>query len=202
MIQDGQTLHFVIPLTFPTAGKQGEREKGKESRVRCQIIGREPEHTSPPPHKTEAAHRCLCFPPMSSTHHVHAYLRTSPPTAKKHAVRAVRPTLSSRTTTSHKLALRGNKSKTKLEQEKPRGKPAKETGEEVDGLGQEGREDMGTSFLQFWYLVTILAPFSLVTNIVSIAPCVRNRSSFRATQFSTAPKGKRTMGRRFEASVC
>ena len=94
---------------------------------------------------------------MSSTHHVHAYLRTSPPTAKKSAVRGVRPTQSSRTTTSHKFASRGCKSKAKLGQEKEREQHNKETGEEVDGFGQEGREDMGTSFLQYWYLVTILA---------------------------------------------
>lgn len=128
---------------------------------------------------------------MSSTHHVHAYLRTSPPTAKKPAVRAIRPTLSVRTTTSHKLALRGNKSKTKLEQAKEKGKHNKEIGEEGDGLGQEGQEDMVTSFLQYWYFVTMLASLSLVTNLVSIAPCVRNRLSFRAIRFFIAPKGKR-----------
>lgn len=93
---------------------------------------------------------------MSSTHHARAYLRNSPPTVKKSAVRGVRSTLSSRSTASHKLASRGNKSKNKLEQEKERGKQNKEGEEEVEGLGQEGREDMGTSFLQYWYLVTIL----------------------------------------------
>ena len=173
-------------------GETGRERKRKREQSSLSDHWQEARTHLSPSHKTEAAHRCLCFfPPMSSTHHVHAYLRTSPPIAKKPAVRAVRPTLSSRTTTSHKLALRGNKSKAKLEHEKERGKHTKEIGEEVDGLGQEGREDMGTSFLQYWYLVTILATFSLVTNIVSIAPCVRNRSSFRAIRFSTAPKGKR-----------
>lgn len=94
---------------------------------------------------------------MSSTDHVHAYLRTSAPTAKKPALRGVRPTLSLRTTTSHKFTSRGCKSKAKLGQEKEREQHNKETWEEVDGHGQEGREDMGTSFLQYWYLITMLA---------------------------------------------
>ena len=88
---------------------------------------------------------------MSSTHHAHAYLRTSPPTVKKPAVKGVRSALSSRTTASHKLASRVSKSKNKVEQGKERGKLNKEVEEEI-----EGREDMGTSFLQYWYLITIL----------------------------------------------
>lgn len=90
---------------------------------------------------------------MSSTHHAHAYLRTSPPAVKKPAVKGPpRSALSSRITASHKLTLRGgNKSKAKPEKEKERGKQKKDVEEEDEGLAEGDKEAMGTSFLQYWY---------------------------------------------------
>lgn len=140
---------------------------------------------------------------MSSTHHAHAYLRTILPTVKKPAVKGVRSTLSSRTTASHKLASRGNKSKNKPEQDKERGKQNKEVEEEDEGLGEGDQEEMGTSFLQYWYLVTNTADCFRSLTFVPIAPCVRNRSSFPTIRFFTAPRGKDDTTRfGFEASAC
>lgn len=110
-------------------------------------LSKEPEAS----YNTEAAHRCLGAFPMSSTHHAHAYLRPSPPAGKKPSVKGPRSALSSRTTASHKLAVRGgNKSKVKLEKEKERGKQSKDVEEEDDELGEGDKEEMGTSFLQYW----------------------------------------------------
>lgn len=91
---------------------------------------------------------------MSSTHHAHAYLRTSPPAVKKITAKGTRLAFSSKNPGPNKSTLKGSKSK-KNKPEKAEGRQNKEAEEEDEGFGAE-KDDMGTSFLQYWYYVMIL----------------------------------------------
>lgn len=70
----------------------------------------------------------------------HAHLRTSPPQARKTAVKAARPAALG----APKLFLKGNG---KVKQSKDNPKEKEESPIECDG---DDDDDMATSFLQFW----------------------------------------------------
>ncbi len=93
---------------------------------------------------------------MSSTHCAHAYLDTSLPAVDKNAVKGPRSALSSRNTGSNKIASKGNRAtKNKLEKDRAGGKQYKEAEQKDQDLGEEEKDEMGTSFLQYWYVSTI-----------------------------------------------
>lgn len=113
---------------------------------------------------------------MSSTHHAHAYLRTSPSIGKKPAVKGSRFTLAAKTAVSNRFAVKGNKSKIKLEKESGRGQAINEIDEGDASFGEGDQEEMGTTFLQYWYIHYLLRPkmgdgFLLLTMIVISAMC-------------------------------
>ena len=85
---------------------------------------------------------------MSSVHHAH--LRTSPPQARKSAVKAARPAALG----APKSFFRSN-CKVKQDRDKPKGK-----GEEVIDCNDaaDDDDDMATSFLQFWYILSTPVP--------------------------------------------
>ena len=86
---------------------------------------------------------------MSPTRLTHANLRPSPPHVRKVTAKAPRSALVTRTTSSSKLTLRGaTTSKSKVEKE--RTKPHDGDEEEVISADED---EMGTSFLQFWFVI-------------------------------------------------
>jgi hypothetical protein len=137
VLQDGHRSRVVIPGTFHLAG---QREKRNEVVITTSA-------TNPGFSIKQGSSPLPATDLMSSTHHAHAYLRTSPPAVKKLPAKGFRLALS-KNTGSNKTALKGSKSK-KNKLEKVEGKQKKEEEEADEGRGAE-RDDMGTSFLQYW----------------------------------------------------
>ncbi len=99
---------------------------------------------------------------MSSTNHTHGQPRTSVPNVRKTAVRAARSVPSVKTTGGSKVTFKVAKNKFSKDEE-----------EELD----EDKDDMATSFLQFWFVVNL--KFSPLCTIYgsdpTLAPCARSK---------------------------
>lgn len=121
---------------------------------------------------------------MSATHHALAYRPSTPPTT--HALR--KPTTAATTTTRVPRPVSKNLGRSKLPHKGTKAKSVP---------APEEDDSMGSSFLQFWYVLpnlftTIRRRTPLLTPS-PIAPCVKSRLLFQTTRFSTVPRSMGTL---------
>lgn len=124
---------------------------------------------------------------MSATHHALAYHPSTPPTT----THALRKTTTAATTTRVPRPVSKNLGRPKL--------PHKGTKAKSFPASEED-DSMGSSFLQFWYVLPTLftairlktRPLQLLTSS-PLALCVKSRLLFQTTRFSTVPRGMGTL---------